>query len=84
VDLYTCGDQCDPALAFNYLQDKFKASESNYLEFARGLMNPTTGKMMRHPARQVGSPTMRQVDFDNVTPLPTLRSAKEGTASSRA
>jgi S-adenosylmethionine decarboxylase proenzyme len=84
VDLYTCGDQCDPALAFNYLQDKFKASESNYLEFARGLMNPTTGKMMRHPARQVGSPTTRQVDFDNVTPLPTLRSAKEGAASSRA
>jgi hypothetical protein len=39
---------------------------------------------MRHPARQVGSPTMRQIDFDNATPLSTLRSAKEGTASSRA
>jgi S-adenosylmethionine decarboxylase len=81
VDLYTCGDQCDPALAFNYLQDKFEAHESNYIEFARGLMNAKTGKMMRHPAQQVGSPNIRQRSFD---PQHPLRSAKAGANSSKA
>gem|GEM_PF-199520 len=65
VDLYTCGDSCDPAVAFNYLQSKFQASDSNYVEFARGLMDPSTGKMLKRPAKQVGMPVMHTLSEAN-------------------
>lgn len=51
VDLYTCGDQCDPTLAFEYLEKHFQSSDSNYVEFARGLMDPTTSKMLKKPVK---------------------------------
>lgn len=60
VDLYTCGDSCDPALAFNYLQEKFQASDSNYVEFARGLMDEKTGRMLHLPAQQRGPAIFHQ------------------------
>jgi S-adenosylmethionine decarboxylase proenzyme len=61
VDLYTCGDLCDPVSGFNYLQDAFMAKHSSFIEFKRGLMNPSTGEMLKMPAMQVGEPITREL-----------------------
>jgi S-adenosylmethionine decarboxylase len=59
VDLYTCGDQCDPAVAFDYLQEKFHSAHCSYVEFKRGLMCDQTGNMLKAPAAQIGDAVVR-------------------------
>lgn len=59
VDLYTCGDQCDPAVAFDYLQEKFHSAHCSYVEFKRGLMCDQSGNMLKAPAAQVGEAVVR-------------------------
>ncbi len=39
VDLFTCGDQVDPWVSFNYLEKVFKASNYSALETKRGSLN---------------------------------------------
>lgn len=39
VDLFTCGDSCDPKVAYAYLQEKLGASSAFYSELKRGLMH---------------------------------------------
>lgn len=39
VDLFTCGDQVDPWVSFNYLEKVFKANNYSALETKRGSLN---------------------------------------------
>jgi S-adenosylmethionine decarboxylase len=66
VDLYTCGDQCDPAVAFDYLQEKFHSAHCSYVEFKRGLMCDETGNMLKAPAAQIGDAVVRVQESHHV------------------
>ncbi len=39
VDLFTCGDSCDPMIAYEYLKEKFSAGSAIYTELQRGLFD---------------------------------------------
>lgn len=49
VDLFTCGDTCDPKVACEYLREKLGAESVFRSELKRGLMNPGTSKMIHSP-----------------------------------
>ena len=49
VDLFTCGDSCDPKAAYDYLLEKLHAASAFYSELKRGLMNLETRKMVESP-----------------------------------
>ncbi|MDH4380126.1 MAG: adenosylmethionine decarboxylase [Vampirovibrionales bacterium] len=46
VDLFTCGDTCDPKVAYQYLKEHFNAGSAFYSELTRGLMNVDTREVM--------------------------------------
>ncbi len=39
VDLYTCGEECDPLKAYKYLRDKFESSNADIKELQRGFID---------------------------------------------
>ncbi len=49
VDLFTCGTACDPRMAYEHLQEKFKSGSAYCSELKRGLINLTTQKMIESP-----------------------------------
>lgn len=49
VDLFTCGDECDPMVAYEYLKEKFGAKSAIYTELKRGMLDPKTDKVMVSP-----------------------------------
>jgi S-adenosylmethionine decarboxylase proenzyme len=49
VDLFTCGDTCDPVKAYEYLKEKFHAGSAIYTELKRGMFNPESKQMMQAP-----------------------------------
>lgn len=49
VDLFTCGDSCDPMVAYEYLKDKFSAGKGIYTELKRGLFDEKNSQMLESP-----------------------------------
>jgi len=49
VDLFTCGDSCDPLVAYEYLKNKFNAGSSSYSELKRGMLNIEDDKIIETP-----------------------------------
>jgi S-adenosylmethionine decarboxylase proenzyme len=49
VDLFTCGGNCDPKVAYEYLREKLGAGSAFYSELKRGLMNADTQQMIHSP-----------------------------------
>ncbi|MBK8190194.1 MAG: S-adenosylmethionine decarboxylase proenzyme [Vampirovibrionales bacterium] len=49
VDLFTCGDSCDPMVAYDYLREHLHAGSAFYSELARGLMNSDTHQVLKAP-----------------------------------
>ncbi len=49
VDLFTCGDTCNPEVAYEYLREKFHSRSAFYSELTRGMMNRETMEMLRQP-----------------------------------
>lgn len=39
VDLFTCGESCDPRVAYNHLQKKLNAQSGYYSELKRGMLD---------------------------------------------
>ncbi len=39
VDLFTCGEQCDPKISYNFLKEKFNSKDAKYTQLNRGLMD---------------------------------------------
>ena len=46
VDLFTCGEQCDPKISYEFLKRKFNSKDAKYSQLNRGLMNMDT--MLEH------------------------------------
>ena len=39
VDLFTCGEQCDPKVSYEFLKRKFNSRDAKYTQLNRGLMS---------------------------------------------
>lgn len=49
VDLFTCGDKCDPKVAYEYLKEKFHCQNATFSELKRGVINKNTMKVSETP-----------------------------------
>lgn len=49
VDLFTCGDSCDPMVAFEFLKEKFNAKSASYSELKRGMFDTEAQKIIQRP-----------------------------------
>jgi S-adenosylmethionine decarboxylase len=49
VDLFTCGDSCDPLVAYEYLKEKLSAGSAIYTELKRGLFDNQRNEVMVSP-----------------------------------
>ncbi|MDX2085910.1 MAG: adenosylmethionine decarboxylase [Candidatus Melainabacteria bacterium] len=47
VDLFTCGTQCDPEVAFEYLREHFHAGRAVFTELHRGLTDASGRRMLQ-------------------------------------
>lgn len=50
VDLFTCGESCDPMVAFEYLEKVFGAKQTAYQALHRGLVDTKTQALLPLPA----------------------------------
>ncbi len=39
VDLFTCGEQCDPKISYEFLKKRFNSKNAKYSQLNRGLMD---------------------------------------------
>lgn len=39
VDLFTCGENCDPRVAYSYLKKAFSSTSGSFTELKRGILN---------------------------------------------
>lgn len=39
VDLFTCGEQCDPKVSYEFLKEKFNSRDAKYSQLNRGAMD---------------------------------------------
>lgn len=49
VDLFTCGDDVDPWIGFNYLKDVLKSKYFTVMEMRRGLIETKNGELLFKP-----------------------------------
>lgn len=49
VDLFTCGTECNPEVAYEYLKERMNAKSGHYTELKRGIMAPHNHQMMQVP-----------------------------------
>jgi len=52
VDLFTCGNNVDPWIAYKYLKEKFRAKEADVKDLRRGYLDNII-KDLRHEKRKV-------------------------------
>ena len=39
VDLFTCGEQCDPKVAYEFLKQRFNSKDASYSQLNRGILD---------------------------------------------
>lgn len=49
VDLFTCGESCDPKVAYEYLKKAFGADKSSFSELKRGMINSENLEVAKKP-----------------------------------
>lgn len=49
VDLFTCGDKCDPKVSYEYLRKAFNSKNASYTELKRGIIDEETLKVSQTP-----------------------------------
>ena len=45
VDLFTCGQKCDPKVAYEFLKKKFNSKKAFYTQLKRGIMDEHTKQL---------------------------------------
>lgn len=56
VDLFTCGDKCDPKISYEFLRKAFNSKTASYTELERGILDKSKMKVKEIPF-QVGEQT---------------------------
>lgn len=49
VDLFTCGDKCDPKISYEFLKKKFNSKNASYTELKRGILDEKDLKVSQVP-----------------------------------
>ena len=49
VDLFTCGEQCDPKISYEFLKKKFNSKKATFSELKRGIIDEETLKVAEKP-----------------------------------
>ena len=49
VDLFTCGNTCDPLVAYEYLKEKLSAGSAIYTELQRGILDNNNNEVVVSP-----------------------------------
>lgn len=49
VDLFTCGESCDPKVAYEFLKKAFNAGNSSFSELKRGMIGSNTLDVLQKP-----------------------------------
>lgn len=49
IDLFTCGETCDPNIAFEYLKEKLTATSCHVSELRRGMFDAKNNRMVEAP-----------------------------------
>ena len=49
VDLFTCGNKCDPKVAYEFLKKKFSSKRASFTELKRGIITRNTMKVVEKP-----------------------------------
>ena len=49
VDLFTCGDKCDPKVSYEFLKKKFNSKKATFSELKRGIIDEETLKVAGKP-----------------------------------
>ena len=49
VDLFTCGNKCDPKVAYEFLKKKFNSKKASFTELKRGIIDRETLKLSEQP-----------------------------------
>lgn len=49
VDLFTCGDKCDPKVSYEFLKRKFNSKNASYSELKRGILDESASKVLEKP-----------------------------------
>lgn len=49
VDLFTCGDKCDPKVSYEYLKKMFNSKSASYTELKRGIIDEETLNVAQKP-----------------------------------
>ncbi len=49
VDLFTCGDKCDPKISYAYLKKMFNSKNASFTELKRGIIDEETLKVAQTP-----------------------------------
>src|SRR5574344_3021096 len=49
VDLFTCGNKCDPKVAYEFLKNKFSSKRASFTELKRGIISRETMKVAEKP-----------------------------------
>ena len=49
VDLFTCGEKCDPKISYEFLKRKFNSKKATFTELKRGIIDEATMKVMEKP-----------------------------------
>lgn len=49
VDLFTCGDKCDPKVSYEYLKKMFNSKNAKYQELKRGIIDEETQRVAQVP-----------------------------------
>ena len=49
VDLFTCGDKCDPKISYEFLKKKFNSRKATFSELKRGIIDEETMKVAEKP-----------------------------------
>lgn len=49
VDLFTCGESCDPKIAYDYLKKTFHSNSANYSELKRGVLDAQQAEVLQMP-----------------------------------
>ena len=49
VDLFTCGDKCDPKISYEFLKEKFNSRKATFTELKRGIIDEETMKVAEKP-----------------------------------
>lgn len=49
VDLFTCGEACDPKVAYNFLKKMFRSKDTSYTQLNRGIMDDKNVEVTHAP-----------------------------------